>query len=410
MSNEIEVYNAYFGDCIMLKDRTDDSNLLVDFGIHYYSNVSSTYGTRKALTGTIADDIATRYSARNTSLLITHFHEDHVSGLIYMYKSKQKKFSNLFKTVYIANIWNDPFAVASNILEELLLENQLKSSGLPRTTASLFDILDFLCANVSDIRLLSKGISFENEKYITLWPKINDSENHITEIVHELKLPPDFEGKLIALSEIVCIYVTNELLGMDSDNRYSDDEVYEYHNDNFDGSQRTVYMRTVYEKLLDEVFNYVVDSVQDNQIAVQMEKLNELNHKYNVVFQNKMSGSENVLFTGDIEKEQMQEIAMASDIKLHPSYKYIKIPHHGTLTHYFDYSKYSPEKIIITNGMVNAKNSVAYRICKGYGSINSIHLCANSNNCCNCSGACITSKSICSVSRKIVYSNLYETI
>ena len=36
MSKEIEVYNAYFGDCIMLKERDDNSNLLVDFGVHFF--------------------------------------------------------------------------------------------------------------------------------------------------------------------------------------------------------------------------------------------------------------------------------------------------------------------------------------------------------------------------------------
>lgn len=85
MSKEIEVYNAYFGDCIMLKERDDNSNLLVDFGVHFFSDVSSKYGKRKDLMNKIADDISRRYSNGNTSLLITHFHEDHISGLIYIY-------------------------------------------------------------------------------------------------------------------------------------------------------------------------------------------------------------------------------------------------------------------------------------------------------------------------------------
>ena len=76
----------------------------------------------------IADDISRRYSNRNTSLLITHFHEDHISGLIYMHKSGQSKYKGLFKNIYIANIWNNPFVVASNILEELLLEIEMKKN------------------------------------------------------------------------------------------------------------------------------------------------------------------------------------------------------------------------------------------------------------------------------------------
>lgn len=73
-----------------------------------------------------------------------------------------------FKNIYIANIWNDPFAVASNILEI-----EIKKCGLPRTPAKLFDVLYFLCQNLSSVKLLSRGVTFENDKYITLWLVVN---------------------------------------------------------------------------------------------------------------------------------------------------------------------------------------------------------------------------------------------
>ena len=107
-------------------------------------------------------------------------------------------------------------------------------------------------------------------------------------------------------------------------------------------------MRIVYESLLDDIYINVGEMEQD--MSVQIIKLNELNHEYNIVFQNKVCGDENVLFTGDIEEPHMKEIATATDIKLHRQFKYIKIPHHGTLRHYFDYSKYAPQNVIITNG------------------------------------------------------------
>ena len=223
MSKEIEVYNTYFGECIVLKEKKDNSNLLVDFGIHYFSDVSIVYGNRSDLTREIADDICVRYSKKNISLLITHFHEDHISGLIHMYNSGQCKYKDIFKNIYIANIWNNPFAVASNILEELLLEIEMRMSGLPRTSANLFDLLLFLSQSISKITLLSRGETFENEKYITLWPVDEVHENHVSEIINGLHLPVDFEGKLIALSEIVCIFVTRELMG--------NQRVFEYHDE-----------------------------------------------------------------------------------------------------------------------------------------------------------------------------------
>ena len=117
MKKELDVYNAFFGDCIILKDLDDDTNLLVDFGILCNSVVSYPYTNRKTLTKKIAEDIANRYSNKNLSLLITHFHEDHVSGLMHMYRSKKTAYKGLFKNIYMANIWDNPFAVATTILD-----------------------------------------------------------------------------------------------------------------------------------------------------------------------------------------------------------------------------------------------------------------------------------------------------
>ena len=225
LSKEVEVYNAYFGDCIVLKDKDDDSNLLVDFGIHCSSEISSVYGTRKDLHTSIAEDIAKRYSSSNISLLITHFHEDHVSGLIHMYKSGNNIYKNMFTKVYIANIWNNPFAVASNLLEEMIVEHELKKSGLPRTTTSLFDVLEFLSANVYRVYLIKRGDLFENDKYIALWPIVDDRKNYVSEIIQSFGLPKDFEGGLIALSEIVCIFVTQELLGVNDSFEYINENI-----------------------------------------------------------------------------------------------------------------------------------------------------------------------------------------
>lgn len=402
LSKEIEVYNAYFGDCIVLKSKDDDSNLLVDFGMHYFSTVSSVYGNRNNLLNTIADDIANRYSNSDISLLITHFHEDHVSGLIHMYKSGKSIYKGIFNNIYIANIWNNPFAVASNLLEEMLLENELRKSGLPRTTASLFDVLEFLSANVCRIKLLKRGDLFEKDKYITLWPNIDDKENHISEIIQSLGLSKEFEGGLVALAEIVCIFVTQVLLDGRS---YSEND-----NENLYVNQRIQDMRIVYNGLFINLYENIIKFEEDDLLSLQKEKLNKLNHKYNIVFQNNNCGDENVLFTGDVEVKQMSEIAKANDIILHKDYKYIKIPHHGTEGHYFDYSKYNPKYVIITNGRVNTKDSDSYKICNGYGTLNAIHLCTNSNHCFNCVASCTTATSVCAYGRKLVYSNLYDTI
>lgn len=75
----------------MLYGENEGSNLLVDFGIHSCASVwKNTYGDRQNLIKGIAEDIVKRYE--QVSVLITHFHTDHIYGLIYMYKSGLKKY------------------------------------------------------------------------------------------------------------------------------------------------------------------------------------------------------------------------------------------------------------------------------------------------------------------------------
>lgn len=50
-------------------------------------------------------------------------------------------------------------------------------------------------------------------------------------------------------------------------------------------------------------------------------------------------------------------------IILYDSYKFIKVPHHGTRTHYYDFLKYNPAYILISNGVVKGhENDDAYKI------------------------------------------------
>ena len=110
---------------------------------------------------------------------------------------------------------------------------------------------------------MSRGETFENEKYITLWPVDEVHENHVSEIINGLHLPVDFEGKLIALSEIVCIFVTRELMG--------NQRVFEYHDEGNDKiytgevniEQRIEDMRVVYRSLLEDIIDNTMENEQN---------------------------------------------------------------------------------------------------------------------------------------------------
>lgn len=408
---KVEVYNTYFGDCTILKtfgNNTPISNLLVDFGIHSRSHVSSLYLNKKWLTQKIAEDISIRYPNGGINLLITHFHEDHVNGLIYMYKSGSAMYENFFEKVYMADVWEYPYAIAM-----LLLEDLLKKTKLPRTSFSLFDLLDFLSVCVKDIELLSRGRKFEDDRFITLWPEKNNEitpktfmKGEFDDVIRELNYGDDIENGLIELSEKIVVFFRDELSQKSGTVRERKGQIKSFRKD----------YKVVQEKIsaqYREANNIEGDNNTEgnynNKIEEQMLKLHKLNHKFNIVFQNLDDENENILFTGDIEKNHMREIADRTDIPLHESYKYIKIPHHGTKNHYYDYSNYNPETIIINNGRINGKckQTMAYRIYREYRDVCAIHVCTNSNNCIRCYRCDKKCMFACTCVSNVVYPRLY---
>ena len=387
MAKEIEMYNAYFGDCYMLKNI--DSNLLVDFGIHSCAKVwNYTYTNRQKLIESIADYLEKRYD--NPSVLITHFHTDHICGLTYMYKCGLSKFKGLFNKIYIPDVWGNPFTVVTSLLEEMVLRVQLKKTRFPGTTASLFDLIEFLCNNSRNVKLLRRGVTFENGKYLTLWPPENTCKDEYEAILAELDIPDSLIRDLYELSQRVCYYVQNILENGEISENYNLGQIESF--------------RRNYENLITEY-----ESQMGN--FVEVEQLNTLGHNINIVFHDRVCGNENVLFTGDAEISHMNSIVSAIDHKMHQRYKFIKIPHHGTPKHYYDFSFLTPEHILIPNGSVNGHvGDAAYMIDSRYGNLIARHTCSNSNNCSSCTKGCNFKASCIGHTKDIVFPLLYKTI
>ena len=362
---KIRMYNVGFGDCYCLRDRK--KSLLVDFG----TNNSRIEGRpRREIFDLIISDLST-IECKN--LLLTHFHMDHLSGLLYMMKNKDSSFD--FGKIYLPDVFSEE--KMSRTLVLLLLADLVKDSCLPSRQVSLFALIDALLERQTQtVELLSRGKIFE-EKYQALWPDAYVTQRETNEVYDLLKekfseimdVLLDFAEKL---RQIIWSMTDEGKVLLENNQKNIRAYVYERE------------FRRI--KALPE-FKELLTWLNRNQV-----NLRQFKHKISIVFQNARDGELNLLFTGDVQPEHMQMIADNYDGKwpLYEHYWCIKVPHHGTQDHYFNFSGYEPENMMISNGIhfANSKTqSRELRTSPLYGGLFYIpdtHMYCSNCDCCDC--------------------------
>ena len=362
---KIRMYNVGFGDCYCLRDRK--KSLLVDFG----TNNSRIEGRpRREIFDLIISDLST-IECKN--LLLTHFHMDHLSGLLYMMKNKDSSFD--FGKIYLPDVFSEE--KMSRTLVLLLLADLVKDSCLPSRQVSLFALIDALLERQTQtVELLSRGKIFE-EKYQALWPDTDVTQRETDEVYNLLRekfseimdVLLDFSEKLRQI-----IWSMTDEGKVLSESNQKNIRAYVYERE----------FRRI--KALPE-FKELLTWLNRNQV-----NLRQFKHKISIVFQNARDGEVNLLFTGDVQPEHMQMIADNYDGKwpLYEHYWCIKVPHHGTQDHYFNFSEYEPENMMISNGIhfANSKTqSRELRTSPLYGGLFYIpdpHMYCSNCDCCDC--------------------------
>ena len=362
---KIRMYNVGFGDCYCLRDRK--KSLLVDFG----TNNSRIEGRpRREIFDLIISDLST-IECKN--LLLTHFHMDHLSGLLYMMKNKDSSFD--FGKIYLPDVFSEE--KMSRTLVLLLLADLVKDSCLPSRQVSLFALIDALLERQTQtVELLSRGKIFE-EKYQALWPDTDVTQRETDEVYNLLREKfPEIMDVLLDFSEKLrqIIWSMTDEGKVLSENNQKNIRAYVYERE----------FRRI--KALPE-FKELLTWLNRNQV-----NLRQFKHKISIVFQNARDGELNLLFTGDVQPEHMQMIADNYDGKwpLYEHYWCIKVPHHGTQDHYFNFSEYEPENMMISNGIhfANSKTqSRELRTSPLYGGLFYIpdtHMYCSNCDCCDC--------------------------
>ena len=418
----IRMYNVGFGDCFCIRDRK--SSLLVDFGA---ANSKIEGRPRREVFDVIISDLTT---IRKKNLLLTHFHPDHVSGLLYMMRYRREAYE--FEKIYLPDVFSGP--EMKYTLALLLLADVTKKASLPGRRVSLFALAEALCARKVKIDLLSRGSEFEG-KYTALWPDVSEVSRETEEVFNSL-----IENHENAMTELVNIAeevrelflsMTEETLEAeekseplsvpeDTDGPESSlKDPREYSGENEEYTQEKLVLanedagaaiedtaedpeetekervRRLNPEKLEKKFRELQATEEFQALLESAEKqghsLRQFRHKISLAFQNTIDGELNLLFTGDVQPQYMKMIAENYDgkIQLYEHYWCIKVPHHGTESHFFDFSGFSPENMMIPNGAYydnSKKKSKNQRTSMQYGGlfyINDAHMYCSNCDCCD---------------------------
>lgn len=395
----IRMYNVGFGDCFCIRDRK--GSLLVDFGA---VNSKIEGRPRREVFDVIISDLTT---IRKKNLLLTHFHPDHVSGLLYMMRYRRDAYE--FEKIYLPDVFSDP--EMKYTLTLLLLADVTKKASLPGRRVSLFALAEALCARKVKIDLLSRGSEFEG-KYTALWPDVRTVSSETEDVFNSL-----IENNEKAMTELVNIAeeVRQLFMSMTVDENEADvnlgaeKEVVDAagkqtdsdsagsvqgNNGTQEYAQAELRHRLKPEKL-EKKFRELQATAEFQALLECAEKqghlLRQFRHKISLAFQNTRDGELNLLFTGDVQPRYMKMIVEDYDgrIPLHEHYWCIKVPHHGTESHFFDFSRFSPENMMIPNGAYydnSKKKSKNQRTSMQYGGlfyINDAHMYCSNCDCCD---------------------------
>ena len=383
----IRMYNVGFGDCFCIRDRK--SSLLVDFGA---ANSKIEGRPRREVFDVIISDLTT---IRKKNLLLTHFHPDHVSGLLYMMRYRRDAYE--FEKIYLPDVFSGP--EMKYTLALLLLADVTKKASLPGRRVSLFALAEALCARRVKIDLLSRGSEFEG-KYTALWPDLSEVSRETEDVFNSL-----IENHEKAMTELVNIAeeVRQLFLSMTEETPEAEQKsaplseaslVEEDTAEALEEAEKERARRLKPEKL-EKKFRELQATGEFQALLESAEKqghfLRQFRHKISLAFQNTGDGELNLLFTGDVQPQYMRMIAENYDgrIPLHEHYWCIKVPHHGTESHFFDFSSFSPENMMIPNGAYydnSKKKSKNQRTSMQYGGlfyINDAHMYCSNCDCCD---------------------------
>jgi beta-lactamase superfamily II metal-dependent hydrolase len=394
----VKMYQMGCGESILMEH--DNELLMIDFGSQDWRNRRNHYNY-----------VESKLSNCKMDALITHFHEDHISGFINLMKNRIISFN----TIYIPHV----FTVGShfNLIDYMLMDYYLqnkKTKGLP-----LLSLIKAICNNNGKYTLLKRGECFNVGGCINevLWPIPNVIDRYLKEKNdYDIPIPISVMNKIMEISDEICEFFTehnsveiNDYIQLLNQFEYQITELLETKIIKQDGKyigllNGTYIARTDYE-------NYRNNINVHKFISSLKKKLKINNNAFSIVFQTDKVNDRRYLFTGDVTPKNINLIINNDDktVTLKSDFFAVKAPHHGTKSHYVPnlYTYTDPEVVFISNG----KGGHAGRIDSEYSKSKKYRLiCTNTVNMNKKCDEKPCSKSLCPLHTKLANINEFDII
>ncbi len=394
---QVNMYNVEFGDCFLICG--EEENLLVDFGSdNSHCDITAIANHIKATNGT-----------KDLSCLISHFHEDHMSGFLQGLLNAEN--------VYIPDVVAMSKTVGKlSFLQLSILSDIFKWIPVKQTrglSITLYDLLLKICDHNAYVHFLQRGTHFtiSAKEYQVLWPDLSALtihgrvEKRIVDTLAKLGLISQQTAKesmYPSKGEKYGQPIVNEVYPKDPlpialidpfitklVEGYTALVNTDQPNQSFDKTQ----LQTAYEKMVENIkvaLSNITESTfatgkLEQDLSELRESMKKQANKYSVVFHDTPeNGVSSILMTGDITPPEFNKLLrhrVPGIPQISMRYNIIKAPHHGTTTYF---TPYLPQcgVILASNGEPDRGHSSWHKICYRYGSFYQSHkkvrmLCSN---------------------------------
>lgn len=358
------MYNVEFGESVLLQDK--NRFLLVDFGsLRNIPKLDS-----------VARDISTQCRIAEQpllDLLITHFHDDHIKGILK---------TNLFRfsrggigggIVYMPDLvaMQNVTGLLNWIQVSVLIDVLTAISSRGSLNVTLMKLLNVLKDGSRTVRFLRRGESFDfaGTDYEVLWPDFKNltvngkTANHTKMLLNRLVVypgdGPNDPNAITLWSEMgtidrLCRTLVHafEILPANSP----------------DTDMALTRAFDAVQALVDAVIQNLPKGVTTADLTAHINSLIKQHNNISIVFHDKpVNGISKILMTGDIPSNHMNALIDSKDPPfLSREYTMITAPHHGTST-YFVQRLPKCDHILISNGDPSGRNY--HKIHWGYGAL-----------------------------------------